>query len=621
MSNASIEGGFVYEKVIIYIRNYAVKIINKITTQEIDKICKKPNLVDFFVIRIFKKMSYICQMEKQVTIYCKNTKSYHNYPIGVSLIEIFNDLKINLRHQVVAARVNYKVENLNFLIYKPKDIEFIDITTPGGMRVYVRTLSMVLAKAVSILFPQAKLRIEHPISKGYYCTLENLDEPLTPELISRIKEQVAQIIAQKLPIVSEEKQTSEVKAMFAKGKSNGDELSLFETLGNPYSRYFRIGDFIDYYTGVLMPSTDFLGIYDFVPYYDGFLMCVPNREKPEQLEDLVMQPKMYEIFNEYVGWNKIMKINNVADLNALCRSKVTNKSPFELIKVTEALHEKKVASIADMIAQRGNDIKFVLISGPSSSGKTTFSKRLSIQLMVSKMKPVLISMDNYFVDREKTPLDENGEWDFEHIDAIDHDLFNEHLKLLLAGEEVEVPFFDFTVGKRIYKGEKLQLNEDSILVIEGIHAMNPIIMEGVPSNSYFKIYVSALTTISIDNHNWIPTTDVRLLRRIIRDYRYRNYSAQETIARWDSVRKGESKWIFPFQENADVMFNSALLFELAVLKRYAEPILIEVPKYCNEYSEAHRLLKFLNYFISIPDREIPPTSIMREFVGGSSFRY
>ena len=560
-------------------------------------------------------------MEKQVTIYCKNTKSYHSYPIGVSLIEIYNDLKISLKHRAVAARVNYKVENLNFFVYRPKDIEFIDITSSAGMRVYVRTLSMVLAKAVSELYPQAKLRIEHPISKGYYCTLENLEEPLTQEIINRIKERVAQIISQKLPIISEERQTKEVMAMFAKRKSNEDELSLFETLGNPYSRYFRIGDFIDYYTGVLMPSTDYLGIYDFVPYYDGFLMCVPNRENPEMLEELVFQPKLYDIFNEYVGWNKIMKINNVADLNALCKSKSTNQSPFELIKVTEALHEKKVASIADEIAKRGQDLKFILISGPSSSGKTTFSKRLSIQLMVSKLKPALISMDNYFVDRENTPLDENGEWDFEHIDAIDHDLFNEHLKLLLAGEEVEVPFFDFTVGKRIFKGDKLQLNEDSILVIEGIHAMNPAIMKGVPPESYFKIYVSALTTISIDNHNWIPTTDVRLLRRIVRDYRYRNYSAQETIGRWDSVQKGASKWIFPYQENADVMFNSALLFELAVLKRYAEPILIEVPKYCNEYTEAHRLLKFLNYFVPIADREIPPTSLLREFVGGSSFRY
>ena len=555
-------------------------------------------------------------MEKQVRIYCKNTQTYHDYPLGTSLIEVYHDLNIQLKHQVVAARVNYKVEDLNFLIYKPKDIEFIDLTIPSGMRVYVRTLSMVLAKAVSELYPCAELNIEHPISKGYYCTLENLGEPLTAAVIKKIKERVALIISQKKPIYCEEKQTKEVNKLFAQRKQR-DEISLFDTLGRPYSRYFRIDDFIDYYTGVLMPSTDYLNIYDFTPYYDGFLMRVPNRKNPIELEELTLQPKMYEIFNEYVAWNKIMKISNVSEFNILCQ----NKSPFNLIKVTEALHEKKVASIADMIAQRENKVKFVLVSGPSSSGKTTFSKRLSIQLMVSRLKPVPLSLDNYFVNREETPRDENGNWDFEHLDALDITLFNQHLQMLLAGEEVEVPNFDFTEGKRVYKGEKLKLHEDSILIIEGIHALNPSLIKDVPAETVFKIYVSALTTISIDNHNYIPTTDTRLLRRIIRDYRYRNYSAQETISRWASVRRGEDRWIFPYQENADVMFNSALLFELAVLKHHAEPILIEVPKYCDEYTEAHRLLKFLNYFISIPDREIPPTSLLREFVGGSSFRY
>lgn len=555
-------------------------------------------------------------MEKQITIYCKNTKSYHNYPIGTSLLEIYNDLKIDLKFPAVAARVNYKVEDLNFLVYKPKDIEFIDITIPSGMRVYVRTLSMVLAKAVSELYPETVLHIEHPISKGYYCTLENQKEPLTPQVIKKIKERVDLIVSQKERIYSEEKQTSEVKMLF-KMHHQEDEISLFETLGNPYSRYFRIGDFIDYYVGVLMPSTDYLNLYDFVPYYDGFLMQVPNRDNPVELEEIVPQPKMYDIFNEYVGWNKIMKISNVTNFNVLCR----NKQAFSLIKVSEALHEKKVASIADMIAQREEKVKFVLVSGPSSSGKTTFSKRLSVQLMVNKLRPVALSLDNYFVDREHTPRDENGDWDFEHIDALDIDLFNKQLKQLLAGEEVELPSFSFADGKRFYKGNKLKLQKDSILIIEGIHALNPSLIKDIPAETMFKIYVSALTTISIDDHNWIPTTDTRLLRRIIRDYRYRNYSAQETIGRWLSVRKGEDKWIFPYQENADVMFNSALLFELAVLKSHAEPILLEVPKYCDEYTEAHRLLKFLNYFISIPDRQIPPTSLLREFVGGSSFRY
>ena len=556
-------------------------------------------------------------MDKHVTIYCKNTKTYHSYPLGTSLIEIFNDLKIVLKYQVVAARVNYKVEDLNFLVYKPKDIEFIDLSTPSGMRVYVRSLSMVLAKAISELFPHAILRIEHPISKGYYCKLDNLNETLTPEIITQIKNRVNLIISNGSRFICEEKQTSIVKDLFVNKANQKDKLALFETLGNPYCRFFRLDDFIDYYNGVLLPSTNYLGLYDLVTYYDGILLQIPNRENPCELEKVELMPKMFDIYKEYLGWNKIMNLNNVGEFNVACK----NNQSFNLIKVSEALHEKKVASIADMISQRGEKVRFVLVSGPSSSGKTTFSKRLSIQLMVSGLKPVVLSLDNYFVNRDETPLDENGEWDFEHLQAIDLHLFNQHLKQLLNGEEVEIPAFNFEDGKRYSRGEKIQLKEDSVLVMEGIHALNPELITDIPQETTFKIYVSALTTISIDNHNWIPTTDTRLLRRIIRDYRFRNYSARETIARWPSVRRGEEKWIFPYQENADVMFNSALLFELAVLKRHAEPILAEVPKYCDEYTETHRLLKFLNYFVPIHDREIPPTSLLREFVGGSSFRY
>lgn len=556
-------------------------------------------------------------MDKLVTIFCKNTKSYHTYPLGTSVIEIYNDLKIELKYQVVAARVNYKVEDLNFLVYKPKDIDFIDLSTPSGMRVYVRSLSMVLSKAISELFPQAILRIEHPISKGYYCTLDNLNQPLTADVISQIKERVKLIIEQGKRIYCEEKQTSEVKDMFGRRSYQMDKLALFETLGNPYCRFFRIDDFIDYYNGVLLPSTNYLGVFDLISYYDGLLLQVPNRENPFVLEPMTFSPKMFDIFKEYLGWNKIMNLNNVGEFNVACR----NNQSFNLIKVSEALHEKKVASIADMIAQRGQKVRFVLVSGPSSSGKTTFSKRLSIQLMVSGLKPVVLSLDNYFVNRDDTPLDENGEWDFEHLHALDLPLFNQHMKQLLNGEEVEIPTFNFEDGKRKAKGEMLKLSSDSVLVMEGIHALNPELIPGIPPETVFKVYVSALTTISIDNHNWIPTADTRLLRRIIRDYRFRNYSARETIARWASVRRGEEKWIFPYQENADVMFNSALLFELAVLKRHAEPILAEVPKYCDEYTETHRMMKFLNYFVPIHDREIPPTSLLREFVGGSSFRY
>lgn len=553
---------------------------------------------------------------KTVTIYCKNTKQYYDFPIGSSLLEIYNALQIQLPYQVVAARVNYKVEDLNFLVYKPKDIEFIDASTPSGMRCYVRTLSMVLSCAINELYPHADLRIEHPISKGYYCTIDKLGQILTPDIVLNIKERMLQIIQEDRDIICEEKQTKEVIKLF-RSRTDG-ETTLFETLGNPYCRYFRMGDFVDYYNGVLMPSTGYLSVFDLIPYYDGMLLQIPNRVNPIKIEDRIAQDKMFGIFNEFVGWNRLMNINNVGEFNIACK----NNKMFNLIKLAEALHEKKIAQIADMISHHPDGCpKFILISGPSSSGKTTFSKRLAIQLMVNGLNPVSISMDNYFVNREDTPRDENGEWDFEDLHALDLPLFNQQLQDLLAGKEVQVPTFNFEVGKRSFNGEKIKLSENNIIILEGIHALNPELMPDIPSKATFKIYVSALTTINIDNHNWIPTTDIRLLRRIIRDYRYRNYSARETIARVPSIRRGEEKWIFPYQENADVMFNSALLFELAVLKRHAEPILAEVPKYCDEYTEAHRLLKFLNYFVSIPEREIPPTSLLREFVGGSSFRY
>lgn len=555
-------------------------------------------------------------MEKKVTIYCKNTASYHDFPIGTSLMEISNHLNIKLKYDIVAARVNYKVEDLNFLVYKPKDIEFIDASCPSGMRVYVRTLSMVFAFAVKRLFPEAILSINHSISKGYYCRLDYLNKPLDQEVISLIKAEINKIIAEGYPIMVEEKQVKEVKKIFALQNNQHENLSLFETINTPYMRYFRIHDYVDYYNGVLLPSTDKLNLFDILPYYDGMLLRIPNRTEPDRLEKFEVMPKLYEIFNEFMSWNQIMKLKTIGEFNIACR----NKQSFDLIKVGEALHEKKVAYIADMIEQRQN-VKLVLVSGPSSSGKTTFSKRLSVQLMVSGLKPVIISMDNYFVNREETPKDENGEYDFETLEALDLPFFNQQMEQLLNGEEVELPFFNFENGKRMFRGDKLKLDHDTVVILEGIHALNPNLLPKIPREKTFKIYVSALTTISIDNHNWVPTTDTRLLRRIIRDYRFRNYSARDTISRWPSVRRGEEKWIFPFQEDADVMFNSALIFELAVLKKYAEPILAEVPKYCDEYTETHRLLKFLNFFVPIHDREIPPTSLLREFMGGSSFRY
>ncbi|MBR6117626.1 MAG: nucleoside kinase [Paludibacteraceae bacterium] len=564
-------------------------------------------------------------MDSTITIYCKNTHTYHEVPRGISLIQLKDLLGIQLQYPIIAAHVNYKVENLDFLLYKPKDVEFLDASSPSGMRVYVRTLSMVLACAVNELFPEMDLRVEHPISKGYYCTLqwhqnkeeapEDEKEPpvVTKEMIQAIKERMLQIVAENRPIYEEEKQTKVVMQMFAEKYNN--ESSIFETLGNPYCRYFRMGDFIDYYSNVLLPSSGYVTLFDVLPFKDGMLVRIPNRKNPLILEDSIQQEKMFSIFQEYNRWNKLLRINNVSDFNVACNA----KKSFEMIKLAEALHEKKIAQTADMIAEKRP--KIVFISGPSSSGKTTFSKRLQIQLLVDGIKPEVLSMDDYFVNRVDTPKDENGQLDFETVNAVDLPFFRQQMHDLLDGKEVALPTFDFTIGERVFKGRKLKLQKDSVLVIEGLHALNPCVLPDVDKSLTFKIFVSALTTINIDNHNWIPTTDIRLLRRIVRDYKYRNFSARETIARCPSVIRGEQKWVYPFQEEADVMFNSALIFEFAVLKRHAEPILAEVPKFCEEYTEAHRLLKFLQYFVPIPEKEIPPTSFLREFVGGSSFRY
>lgn len=566
-------------------------------------------------------------MEPTITVYCKNTHSYHEVPRGISLIELRDMLNIRLQYPIIAAHVNYKEENLDFLLYKPKDVEFLDASSASGMRCYVRTLSMVLACAINELYPRADLRIEHPISKGYYCTLQwrkpkdgelasdTVNPKLTPEMIESIKRRMLQIIQEDRKILEEEKRTKDVIQMFST-RMDG-ESTIFETLGNPYCRYFRMGDFIDYYTNTLMPSSGYINVFDLEPYFDGMLLRIPNRTNPTVLEDKIPQDKMFSIFSEYNSWNKLLNINNVSDFNIACKG---NRS-FMMIKLAEALHEKKIAQMADAIANREERPKFILISGPSSSGKTTFSKRLQIQLLVNGIKPVIISMDNYFVNRVDTPRDANGDWDFENINALDLPYFRQQMSDLMEGKEVELPTYSFEKGERVYEGQKLRLEKDSIIILEGLHALNPSLLPNIPRSATFKIFVSALTTINIDNHNWIPTTDIRLLRRIVRDYKYRNYSARDTIARCPSVLRGEQTWIYPYQEEADMMFNSALLFELAVLKRHAEPILAEVPKYCDEYTEAHRLIKFLQYFEPIPEKEIPPTSLLREFVGGSSFHY
>lgn len=551
-------------------------------------------------------------------IYCKNNNSTREFPEGSSLLDIYNGFNLAMPYGPVSAKVNNKVESLDFRVYYNKDIEFLDITSSSGMRTYVRSLFFILVKAVEELYPQGSISLEHPISKGYFCKL-HIDRTIGLDDVQRIKQKMQEIIAADIPYTRTESHTEEVVRLFEK-RGMMDKARLLDTYGQLYSYYYQLGDTVDCYYSSLVPSTGYIRLFDIVKYYDGLLLRIPSRENPTKLEEVVKQEKMLEVFQEYHRWNQILGISTVGDLNVACN----HGHATDLINVSEALQEKKIAQIADEITHRDQDgkrVKLVLISGPSSSGKTTFSKRLSIQLMTNGLKPYPISLDDYFVNRNDTPLDENGKHDFESLYAVDLPFFEEQLTTLLNGGEVELPRYNFTTGKREMSGKKLRIDEHMILIIEGIHALNPALTPHIPNENKYKVYVSALTTILLDNHNYIPTTDNRLLRRIIRDYKYRNYSAEETIARWPSVRAGEEKWIFPYQENADAMFNSALLFELAVLKDYVEPVLRKVPNRCPEYSEAHRLLRFLNYFVSVQDKELPPTSLLREFLGGSSFQY
>ena len=551
-------------------------------------------------------------------IYCKNIEITKNFPEGITLLDIYRGFQLNMSFGPVSAKVNNKVESLDFRVYYNKDVEFLDITSSSGMRTYLRSLCFILVKAVEDLYPNGRICLEHPVSKGYFCDLQ-IDRTIGLDDAARIKQRMQEIIAADLPFEHVECRTEEAIRLFRE-KGMDDKVRLLETNGQLYTTYYKLGDTIDSYYGSLVPSTGYIRLFDLVKYYDGLLLRIPNRERPTQLEEVVKQEKMLEVFKEYHRWNHILGINTVGDLNKACEA----GHATDLINLSEALQEKKIVRIADEICHRnenGQRVKLVLISGPSSSGKTTFSKRLSIQLMTNGVKPYAISLDDYFVNREDTPLDENGQLDYECLRALDLPFFEAQLKDLMAGKEVELPRFNFTTGRREMSGRKLRLEQDMVLVLEGIHALNPDLIPDIPDASKYKIYVSALTTILLDNHNYIPTTDNRLLRRIIRDYKYRNYSAEETIARWPSVRAGEEKWIFPFQENADAMFNSALLFELAVLKDGLEPLLRKVPNRCPEYSEARRLLRFLSYFTSVLDKDLPPTSLLREFLGGSSFQY
>ena len=553
-------------------------------------------------------------MKQKIQIRCKNNKKSQKVEIGSTLFDVFSSFDLKMTHGPVSARVNNKVEGMHYRVYNSKDVEFLDMNSASGSRAYTRTLFFVLCKAVQDIYPNTDVVIDIPVSNGFYVDIR-LGRPVVDEDVNILRRRMQEIIDSKMPIRRFTVPTEEAIALFQE-KGDVEKVKLLKTSGSIYTTYYKIGEYVDFYYGTLLTNTSGLYLFGLEKYYDGMLLRIPSLKNPDVLGEMTKQDKMFDIFKEHHRWQDILGIRTVGDFNQAIDVGHTT----DIINISEALQEKKLAKIAEEIASR-EGVKLVLLAGPSSSGKTTSCKRLSIQLAVNGLKPLQISLDDYFVDRDKTPKDENGEFDFESIYALNLDLLNEQFNALFRGEEVELPKYDFPSGKSVKSGKKLKLEPNNVLVVEGIHALNPELTAHVPEEQIFRVYASALTTILLDNHNYIPTTDNRLLRRIIRDYKYRGVSAQETIRRWPSVRAGENKWIFPFQENADAMLNTAMLYELSVLKMQAEPLLQQVPENCEEYAEAYRLLKFLKYFKGIPYNNLPPTSLLREFLGGSSFHY
>lgn len=553
-------------------------------------------------------------MKQVIQIRCKNNKKTQKVEIGNTLFDVFSSFDLKMTHGPVSARVNNKVEGMHYRVYNSKDVEFLDMTTASGSRAYTRTLFFVLCKAVQDIYPATDVVIDIPVSNGFYVDIR-LGRPVVDEDVNIIRRRMQEIIDAGMPIRRFTVPTEDAITLFQE-KGDVEKVKLLKTSGSIYTTYYKIGEYVDYYYGTLLTNTSQLYLFGLEKYYDGMLLRIPSLKNPDELGEMTRQDKMFDIFKEHHRWQEILGIRTVGDFNQAIEA----GHATDIINISEALQEKKLAKIAEDIAQR-KGVKLVLLAGPSSSGKTTSCKRLSIQLAVNGLKPLQISLDDYFVDRDKTPKDENGEYDFESIYALNLDLLNDQFNALFRGEEVDLPKYDFPSGKSIKSGKKLKLEPNNVLVVEGIHALNPELTAHIPEEQIYRVYASALTTILLDNHNYIPTTDNRLLRRIIRDYKYRGVSAQETIHRWPSVRAGENKWIFPFQENADAMLNTAMLYELSVLKMQAEPLLQQVPENCEEYAEAYRLLKFLKYFKGIPYNNLPPTSLLREFLGGSSFHY
>ena len=553
-------------------------------------------------------------MNPKVKVRCRNNGTKIEAETGSSLHDVYELSGLKMEHGPIVAKVNNKVEGMGFRLYRNKDVEFLDLTSPSGMRTYTRTLFFILCKSVHDLYPDGSVVIDIPVSNGYYCNLK-LGRAVTQHDVDALRRRMQEIIDADRPIHRREVPTDEAIKLF-KGVGAHSKVTLLETLGTLYTIYYDLDGFVDYFYGALMQNTGAVKLFGLEPYYDGLLLRIPSTKDPSVLGEMTRQDKMFEVFQEHHRWQDIVKIGTVGEFNRA----VQRGFASDIINVSEALQEKKIAQIGDMIAKR-KGVRMVLIAGPSSSGKTTTCKRLSIQLMTHGIRPVQISLDDYFVDRDRTPRDEKGDYDYECIHALDIDLINEQFNALFRGEEVELPRYNFQTGKSEKSGQKLQIGEHEILVVEGIHALNPELTAHIPEEQKFRVYASALTTILLDTHNYIPTTDNRLLRRIIRDVKYRGCSAQDTIKRWPSVRAGENKWIFPFQENADAMFNTAMIYELAVIRTQAEPALEQVPENCEEYAEAYRLRKFLRYFEPVSFDTLPPTSLLREFLGGSSFEY
>ena len=544
-------------------------------------------------------------------IFCRNNGETKEFPIGVNLKEVFDGFGLEMPNGVMAARVNNVTEGLALRLYRNKDVEFIDITSDDGMRMYLRSLTFIFMKAMNEMFPGETVRFENAISKGYYCRME---QPINEEQIAAVRERMKSIVAGDIPFKRVECHTEDAIEVF-RSIGRADKVRLLETYDRLYTSYYELDGYVDSYYNGLVPSTGYIKLFEIEKFADGVLLRVPNKERPCELEDKVPQEKLQDLFEERLQWHQKMGVETIGDFNKAVRAGYG----IDLVNVSEVMQERRLSQIADMVHASG--ARVVLIAGPSSSGKTTFSKRLSVQLLACGLKPYAISLDDYFVNRTHTPRKADGDYDFESIYSIDLPYFNESLTRILAGEEVELPYYNFVKGEREYKGNTLKLTPNMVLVIEGTHALNPMLTSQVSDKEKFRIYVSALTSIKLDYHNYISTSDNRLLRRMIRDSKYRGYSAVETIRRWPDVRKGEEEWIFPYQENADVMFNSSLFYELAVFKAQAGPLLRSVPENRKEYSEAQRLLRFLDYIVPLQDDELPPTSVVREFLGGSSFKY